>query len=374
MEEKTAQAKSDLAQKASLPASQPAALETQDPSLPAKRNKPFWIVAVGIFVALLIVGIIVGWHLWTNYVKTQKVYHVGIVSGMEGFATIADGFQKRMTELGYVKDKNITYDLHKLDADPVGVKKAIKKFVEDKVDLILAFSTGAAVEAKSATKGTDIPVVFAVATTEKSNLIDSVREPGGNITGIRYPLQENTAGRLEMLHSIVPDAKRIYLIYDINYSNTKVALDVLHSKAASFGITFVEDPVSNLEELKAVLKKRDAMANIGIDAILIMPDVLSNSSDGASEIIAFANKHKLPVGGCTNNTANSGALFSFFPDNINQGMLAADSADKIFKGIPAGTIPVVTPEFYLRINYKAFQQLNLNAREGLLIRASEIIR
>jgi hypothetical protein len=42
--------------------------------------------------------------------------------------------------------------------------------------------------------------------------------------------------------------------------------------------------------------------------------------------------------------------------------------------MPAGTIPLVTPEAHLRINYKTAQELGLNVPEGLLSRADEIIR
>jgi len=119
-------------------------------------------------------------------------------------------------------------------------------------------------------------------------------------------------------------------------------------------LTLVEDPVRNIEELRAVLKARDALDDIGVDAILIMPDILNHSLEGIDEIITkFAKKHTIPVGGCMSNTAEAGAIFSYFPDSINQGMLAAGSADKILRGMPAGTIPVITPENFLRINYRA---------------------
>jgi putative ABC transport system substrate-binding protein len=55
------------------------------------------------------------------------------------------------------------------------------------------------------------------------------------------------------------------------------------------------------------------------------------------------------------------------------GELAASLADKIFRGTPAGTIPVVTPEDHLRLNYKAAQELGLTVPEGLLSLATEII-
>jgi len=40
----------------------------------------------------------------------------------------------------------------------------------------------------------------------------------------------------------------------------------------------------------------------------------------------------------------------------------------------AGTIPVVSPESRLTINYKVIQKLGLKVNQGLLSRADEIIR
>jgi len=136
----------------------------------------------------------------------------------------------------------------------------------------------------------------------------------------------------------------------------------------------VEDPVNNIEELRAALEKRTVSGDIGIDAILMMPEILTQTPDGFSAILKFTAKHKVPIGGGLVYTVKRGALFSYAPDNIETGMLAAVLADKIFKGMPAGTIPVVTPEPYLRLNYKLAQELGLNVPEGLLSRADEIIR
>ena len=153
-----------------------------------------------------------------------------------------------------------------------------------------------------------------------------------------------------------------------------MALEGLRAGASSLGITLVEDPVNSIEEFKSKLKERSALRNIGIDAILVMPDILNNSHDGFESIVKFANRYKLPIGGGMAFTADLGALFSFVPDNNEQGELAAVLADKIFNGIPAGTIMLVTPQARLRINYKVIQKLGLTISDGLLSRADEIIR
>jgi putative ABC transport system substrate-binding protein len=304
----------------------------------------------------------------------QKVYRVGIVSGAEAFANIADGFKARMTELGYIEGRNIVYDFRKLNADPAGEKRVVKQFVADKVDLIFAFPTEPTVAAKAAAKGTGIPVVFALAGIEGNDLIESILKPGGNITGVRFPGPEITAKRLEILRELVPQAERIYLIYDPNYPNTRPALDSLYKTAPSLGMTLVEDPVYNLNELQAALQARAALDDIGIDAIFIMPEILTQSPEGWAMVIDFANKHKLPVGGGMNYTAEHGAIFCVVPDCVEMGELAAPLADKIFKGTPAGEIMVVTPPSKIWLNYTAIQKLDLTVSEGLLSRADKIIR
>lgn len=111
-----------------------------------------------------------------------------------------------------------------------------------------------------------------------------------------------------------------------------------------------------------------------MDAILLMPDDLSQTPDGFALIRDFANKHKIPIGGSTSITAEYGAAFSYAPDYINLGNMAATLADKIFKGSPAGTIPVVTADQTLRLNYKVAKKLGLKVSESMMSLASEIIR
>ena len=69
----------------------------------------------------------------------------------------------------------------------------------------------------------------------------------------------------------------------------------------------------------------------------------------------------------------TGAVFSYVPDYIESGKLAAISADKILHGAPAGDIPVATSAMSLRINYNQAQKLGLTVPKSLLSMATEII-
>lgn len=334
--------------------------------------KPKFIIGFLVIILLLVVGI----YLLLSSEKAGKVYRVGIISGAPPFEPIGDGFKARMTELGYIEGKNIFYDWEREMIDPAGFRQAAEKFVEDKVDMIITFPTEPSKEAKIVTQGTGIPVVFAMAGIENKEIVKSVREPGENVTGVRYPAPENEAFWLETLHELVPEAKRVYVVYDPDYPNADPALGALRPTASSLGITLVGEPIytRDVAGIQAALEARAAMPDMGIDAMMMMPDILTHSPEGFGALIKFANEHKLPFAGGMDYTADLGCIFSYVADNIEQGRLVADIADKIFRGFSAGTIPVVTPENHLRLNYKVIQELGLTVPEGLLNKASEIIR
>ncbi len=306
--------------------------------------------------------------------RGDKVYKVGILSEVEAFTIIADGFKSKMAELGYIEGKNIVYDIRIANMNPEQEKEVARNFVRDNVDLIFTFPTEASIAAKEAARDTDIPVVFANANIEGTGLIESIREPGGNITGVRFPGADNDVMRLSFFPKFVPDAKRILILYDPKYPTTQKVAEALREAAPSFGITLLEEHITGVDDLKTKLERRSAQGDIGIDAILIMPEFINHTPDGFQAIVDFASKHRIPLGGGAPFTVNQGAIYTFHPDFFETGMLAATMIDKIFKGTPAGTIPVASPESHLLINYRVMKELGLPVSEGLLSRAREIIR
>jgi putative ABC transport system substrate-binding protein len=306
--------------------------------------------------------------------QEKKVYQVGILCGFDTLVGIADSFKAKMTELGYVEGKNIVYDFQKTNFEPDKEQQILKKFVDDKVDLIFTFPTEVSLTAKTATQGTGIPVVFSYTTVEGNNLVDSVRQPGGNITGVREPGPDIFAKRLEILHDLAPQAKRVYITYNPNVPFVPPALDALRKASSLMNVTLVENPVTTVEEIKADLQARNKSADIGIDAILIMGEPTSVSPPALEAMINFAAEHKIPIGGLGAYTIGESIIFSYEIEIDDMGKLAAVQADKVLKDTPAGTIPVVTPEPHLLINYKVAQELGLNVSEGLLSQADEIIR
>lgn len=327
-------------------------------------------------IRAILAAIIVASLLLTGCSQPPKTYRVGVL-GFIGFSQITDGFKAKMAELGYEEGKNITYDVQlwnvAVDSLDAGTQM-VKKFVSDGADLVVSFPTEQTVLAKAATEGSNVPLVFVFAGLEGNDLVKSVREPGGNITGVRYPGPETTGKRLELLTQFVPAAKRIGVFYQVGYPTTEPALAVLRPLAQQLGVTLVEIPVNSLDEMKADLEARAKQSDPGVDAFLQMADGLTHSPDGAALVMQFAQDHQLPYGGGHYYQADQGALFAYSPYDFEMGQLAAPIANKVLKGTPAGTIPLSTPENHLVINYKVAQDLGLTVPEGLLAQAEKVIR
>ena len=301
-----------------------------------------------------------------------KTYKIGLLSGVDTFDAALDGFKAKMTELGYVEGENVTYDAQYSEGDSEKWNEFAAQFVEDEVDLILTTTTGAAKAARAAGEGTDIPVVFTIVTDPVENgVVDDLRQPGGNLTGITRPPSGYFGKRVEYLKQMAPDVKRLWILYDPDYSASKSSVLPIREAAQAQGIELVESLVKSTKDVAAELAKASA-GREPVDAIQMMPDPVNNNSVDA--ILAFASEQGIPVVAHTLGQTKAGALFSYADSSGDTGKLAAVLADKILKGAKPGELPVETADLFLTVNLKAANAIGLEVPDSVLESADEILR
>lgn len=335
------------------------------------KSRKIWVLFTWLIAATLLISGCGGG-------QSSKVYRVGILSGFDFPGdSVADGFIAAMAELGYVEGENITYDLQETHVvDMQGYQDITQKFVDDEVDLIFSFPSEASLVAKQVAEGSGVPVIFSFAAGE--GLYESVQTPGGNITGVRYPLIEIGMSHFEVTMQLVPNAKKVLIPYFTDYPILPPQFEAIAPLAEAAGVTIVKAPVTSGDEMQAFfddLLAEAAGSEPDIDAIMYLVGPASTSPDIASVVAQFGAEYQIPIAtgtilGPDDNWTITDINVGFY----NSGELAAPLADKIFKGVPAGTIPVVSPEPYLHINFTAAQESGLTVPEGLLKQADEIIR
>lgn len=305
--------------------------------------------------------------------KAQE-FTVGILIGVEDYTTTADGFIKGMEELGYVEGKDIIYDIQIAYSDKDEMQSICQDFVEKQVDLIVPITHGATLIAKEMTQASKTPIVFSYAVTNQDDLIESNTQPGGNLTGVRYPVPDMDIKRFELLMEINPKIQHILAIYLEGYPSALGVLDGLRPVFKQEGIALTELTIISLEDLETKLEAFESQGH-NFDAIHILPEPITQSNEGWALVHAFASNNELLVAGSTPYMARTGAILSYDPDSFEMGELAAPIADKVLKnGMNPGIIPIVTPELHLVVNVSIAEELGLNIPDGILKMASQIIK
>ncbi|NLL05555.1 MAG: hypothetical protein GX270_07165 [Clostridiaceae bacterium] len=326
-----------------------------------------------ICAVLLSVLVLVSFNGCSGKAKADKVFRVGILSGLDYLMVASEAFKEELTKLGYTEGENIIYDIQSTNSDLEDYKKISQKFVEDNVDLIFCYPTEATLELKEITKGTEIPVIFGVTNIEDTNLVNSVREPGGNVTGVRYPGPDIAVKRFEVMLQIVPEAKKICL----PYSDLPVCypqLEALRPVAQEAGITLIEVPAKTPQELNDFFAKQDVEGEVDFDAILSIAEAYAVMPETFLTMIKFANKHDIPMGGAYMEAEGYSSLFGVNINPIVTGQKAAVLADKILKGQNVSTVSVISDESFVQLNYKEAQKRGYNMPDDLLSQATEIIK
>lgn len=142
------------------------------------------------------------------------------------------GFIDELNTLGL----NVEFIDQNAQADIANAQMIAEKFVKDDVDLIFTIATLTSQAAKTAIKGTDIPMVFTAVTDPVfSELVTAMDVTDENITGVTdaAPIKEN----LELFKELKEDIKTVGIIYNIGESNSEVQVEQTKEIAAQLGLT-----------------------------------------------------------------------------------------------------------------------------------------
>ncbi|HEV2054454.1 MAG TPA: ABC transporter substrate-binding protein [Methylomirabilota bacterium] len=278
-------------------------------------------------------------------------------------------FRQRMRELGYVEGQNVTFEPRWAQDDNDRLSKLAAELVGLKVDLIVTAASPSALAAKRATA--TIPIVMATGADPVAvGLVASLRQPGGNVTGMTTINSELAAKRLELLRIVAPRAARIAILWEERNLNSRLAVDGTEAAAKTAGFTIHSVPVRSPAEIEAAFATV-VRGRAGALSIVPSPMLFSHRK----RLAELAMKHRLPTIGGNREYAEAGGLVSYGADFRDMFRGAAVYVDKILKGAKPADLPVEQPtKFELVINLKTAKALGLTIPHSLLLRADEVIQ
>jgi putative tryptophan/tyrosine transport system substrate-binding protein len=314
-------------------------------------------------LALLIGPIAVG----CNSGPSTKLKSVSVTQIVEhpSLNAVRDGLQEELTAAGLTPDK-LKWQWESAQGNPATATQIAQKFAGESPNVIVAISTPSAQSAAQAAKQT--PVVFSAVTDPiNAKLVSQLEKPGGMITGVRdfAPVDKH----LELIAKLLPQAKRIGVIYNAGESNSVSIVNFLKQSAPAKQMTVVEATVSNSAEVGTAAKSLVGRA----DVIYVPTD--NTIVSALNSVLQVGIQNKLPVFSGDNESVEKGAIASLGFNYRDIGKQTGKMVVRILNGEAPGSIGVESPsKVELVINAKAAGQMGVKIPDAMLKDAVKVVK
>jgi putative ABC transport system substrate-binding protein len=295
---------------------------------------------------------------------------MGIADDAEGQLRIS-ALVEALKRLGWEEGANIMIDVRWAAADMARARVLAAELVASQPSALVTNSSPATVALRDATSV--IPIVFVqVNDPVGQGLVQSLSNPGANITGF-LNFEPAIAGKwLELLREISPAVSKIGVIVNkdtaASGSGSAIHIPQLQADAPRLNITIVPIPASSLQDVE-----RGVAALGGSNAgLIVLPDVFNTVNRAG--IIASAAALRIPAIYPYRYFIVDGGLISYGIELLDLYRRAAGYIDRILKGERPKQLPVQAPtKFQMVVNLKTAKALGIEMSPTLLARADEVI-
>jgi putative tryptophan/tyrosine transport system substrate-binding protein len=283
----------------------------------------------------------------------------------DGQAEMA-ALRQGLAERGWIEGRTIGLAVQWAGSDSIEV--SAKELVGAKPDLLLSRSTPTTA-ALNNERGL-IPLVFVnVAEPVEQGLVQSLSQPGRNITGFTNLEASVGSKMLQLLKEIDPQIVRVVVLYNPQTAPfARSYLRPMESALASLGVETIAMPVQNDADVEAAMM--GAVRPGG--GLVAIPDAYT--FERRDLVITLARRLRLPAVYGSRSFARSGGLMVYAVDARDLMRRAADYVDRILRGVRPADLPVGLPaKFELVVNLKTAKELGLTVPPNLLAIADEVI-
>ena len=309
--------------------------------------------------------------VWPLTARSEQAGQLATI-GFLGTSTPSDlnqrtlTFVQRLRELGWIEGRTIAIEYRWAEGRDGRFAEIASELVRLKVAVIV--TVGSAVPAvKQATSV--IPIVFAISGDPIGmGLVESLAQPGGNVTGLSSQATDLAGKRVELLREVIPGLRRLAIIANVGYP--AAALDMREVEAATrvLGLEAVKSEIHRAEDIAPGLDALRARA----DALYVCGDPLVVANRIRINILALGAR--LPAMYSSREYVEGGGLMSYGPNTTDLFRRAAEYVDKILRRAKPGDIPVEQPtKFELAIHLTTAKVLGIQIPPSLLARADEVI-
>ncbi len=236
-----------------------------------------------------------------------------------------------------------------------------------RVDVIIAISPSGVRAAREATM--TIPIVAVDLETDPvaSGLAKSLRQPGGNVTGVFLDLAKICAKCLQLLDEVVPRLTQVAILWDPSTGPYQLA--AVGKAAAASNTALLIHRTDTVDQVDVALRSiRDEQSQ----AVLILSSPLF--AGNSRKVAEFAVRDRLPAITLFPEFARNGGLLAYGPDLQALFRQGGAIARRLLQGTEPQNLPIERPSrFELVVNAKTGRTLGLVFPTSLLAFADDVI-
>jgi putative tryptophan/tyrosine transport system substrate-binding protein len=280
---------------------------------------------------------------------------------------LLDAFRENLSALGWTDGSNIAVLDRWAEERTELLPAIVKELIGSNVTILVTAGTPATLAARRASATLPI-VLVGVDDPVSLGVIDSLGQPGGNVTGLSLTSSEVIGERLELLRELVPGLRRLAVIVRDDPGLDQKLQDI-RSDAQRKGIEalMLEATTAKALELAFARLRADRC-----EAIYVASGPLGPVK--RARIIALAAESRLPAIYSFRIFPVEGGLMSFSADYGDLFRRAAGFVDRILKGAMPAALPVEPPrKFDLTVNLKIAKALGLMIPPTIVTAADEVI-
>jgi putative ABC transport system substrate-binding protein len=308
------------------------------------------------------------WPLAARAQRSGKVPIVGFLGATAPsvWSPFVAAFLQRLRELGWIDGSTVAIEYRWAQGRDELYAEFAAEFVRLKVDVIVTAGTDATLVLKKTTS--EIPIVFAaVGDPIGTGIVASLAHPDGNVTGLSNEQTDLAGYRLELLHEVVPNVRRVALLGNIGSPLILLEMKAAEEAAPKLGLEVFRLGVRKTEDIEPAIESVKDRA----DALYVCTDPLISTNRVRINILAIGEK--LPTMNSFREYVQAGGLISYGPNFPDLFRRSGDFVNKILRGTKPADIPVEQPvKFDLMINATTAKVLGLTIPEKILVRASEV--
>jgi len=301
----------------------------------------------------------------------KSIRRVGLIffSTELGWAPYREAFVQGMRELGWEEGKGVTYLSVYANGDVTRLKALASDLIKKNVDAIVVSDSPTAHAAQEETS--TVPIVFVGLSNVVGNgYVASLARPGGNVTGVASQFEEVLVKLIEVLHAIVPHARRIAVLVNENNLSHAAFWNAAQNACGALDLVASRFVANSRSQFAPAVED---MVRVRSEAVVVSNDFLFGSERvGLHELLESAH---LPDAYGYRGHVFAGGLLSYGSNLVASYAQAARYVDRILRGAKPADLPVEQPtKFELIVNQKSASALGLTIPQSVLLRADEVIR